>query len=80
VYPRQFASHVEVHLKDGRTLSRSTLDPHGTPADPCSVDEQIGKFRNLARLSGIARDLSDAIDIVRTLESRQVSELMRELR
>ncbi|CAN7718422.1 MmgE/PrpD family protein [Variovorax paradoxus] len=80
VYPRQFASRVELRLKDGRTLSHSTLDPHGTPADPCSVDEQVEKFRNLARLSGLTKDLSDAIDIVRTLESRKVSELMRELR
>jgi 2-methylcitrate dehydratase PrpD len=80
VYPRQFASCVEVHLKDGRTLSRSILDPHGTPGDPCSTAELEQKFRNLARLSGMARDLSDAIGIVRTLESRPVSELMRELR
>ncbi len=79
VYPRQFACRVELQMKDGRTLTGQTLDPHGTPADPCGVDEQVLKFRNLARLSGLHKDLANAVAMIRTLESRTVRQLMQEL-
>ncbi|GAA4340773.1 MmgE/PrpD family protein [Variovorax defluvii] len=81
VYPRQFACRVELHLKDGRTLSAETRDPHGTPADPCSLDERVRKFTQLARLAGASKDLGHALAMVRSLESGSASvrQLMREI-
>ena len=50
------------------------------PGNPCGVDEQVHKFKSLARLSGVSKDLDAAIGMIRTLESRKVYELMQELR
>lgn len=78
VYPKQFACRVEVHLRNGVVHKAQTRDAHGTPGDPCTVDEQIGKFTRLARLSGRPVVASQVVDCVRRLESvGSVHELMR---
>lgn len=78
VYPRQFACRVEVHLHGGAVHRAETRDAHGTPGDPCSVDEQIDKFTRLARLSGCKVDAGEVVDVVRRLESfDSVQALMR---
>lgn len=47
-YPAHFGARVEMTLADGRAAHIKILDPHGTPADPCSPAEVEAKFRRLA--------------------------------
>ena len=55
---------------DGRSLERTVVDPHGTPADPCSFDEVAAKFSKLAALvkkpEAIERIRSAARDLAST--------------
>ena len=37
-----------VTTTDGRALERTVIDPHGTPADPCTAEEIEAKFTRLA--------------------------------
>jgi 2-methylcitrate dehydratase PrpD len=70
LYPAHFAARVVVGTTDGRNLERTVIDPHGTPADPCSFDEVAAKFSKLAalvkkpdaieRIRSAARDLASA--------------------
>jgi 2-methylcitrate dehydratase PrpD len=70
LYPAHFAARVVVNTMDGRNLERTVIDPHGTPADPCSFDEVAAKFEKLAALvkepqaieaiRSTARDLASA--------------------
>lgn len=69
VYPRQFACRVEVHLTNGEMVCRATRDAHGTPGDPCSVEEQISKFTRLAELSGLPIAADQVVERVCRLES-----------
>ena len=56
VYPQRFGSRVQLHLADGTVKEALTLDPHGTPADPCSDAELNAKFLRLAALSPLKVD------------------------
>jgi 2-methylcitrate dehydratase PrpD len=47
-YPRHYGARVELEFSDGRKTSGAVLDPHGMPADPCTADELLAKFRLLA--------------------------------
>ncbi len=76
VYPKQFACRVELHLTNGEVLRGATRDAHGTPGDPCSVEEQIAKFTRLAKLSGLPIAPQQVVECVRGLESaKSVHEL-----
>ena len=48
VYPRQFGASMRLELADGRTVERTVMECHGTPADPCTEQEHLDKFRWLA--------------------------------
>ncbi len=61
VYPQRFGSRVQLHLASGEIKEALTLDPHGTPADPCSDEELAAKFARLAALSPMKVD-SAAVD------------------
>ncbi len=56
VYPKRFGSRVQLHLASGEVKEALTLDPHGTPADPCSAQELTDKFMRLAALSPLTVD------------------------
>lgn len=56
MYPARFGSRVTLHLADGASKTALTLDPHGTPADPCSSGELDAKFMRLAALSPLHVD------------------------
>jgi len=56
VYPKRFGSRVQLHLEGGVVKEALTLDPHGTPADPCSAAELTAKFSRLAALSPLQVD------------------------
>jgi len=81
VYPRQVGSRIQLHLADGRVLEDGTLDPHGSPADPCSDAEVISKFNTLAALSPVPCDVAGIVRGVRQLETlesvRELTALMR---
>ena len=69
-FPDHFGAKAEVTLATGEILRAAVLDPHGTPADPCSLDELETRFRRLTatvktpeaaeRIIGAVRDLGTA--------------------
>ena len=81
VYPQRFGSRVQLHLASGEVKEALTLDPHGTPADPCSDAELIAKFARLAALSPLKIDsaaIARAINQIRAATSlRELSDLLR---
>lgn len=80
-YPGRVGSRVRLQLDDGETREAATLDPHGSPADPCTDDEVIAKFKRLAALAPLPCDASAIVHAVRSLEkfgsARQFTALMR---
>jgi 2-methylcitrate dehydratase PrpD len=48
VYPRQFGASMRLELADGTVHERTVMECHGTPADPCTRQEHLDKFRWLA--------------------------------
>ncbi|MGH8665782.1 MAG: MmgE/PrpD family protein, partial [Burkholderiales bacterium] len=47
-YPRHYGARVELELANGERKTGAVLDPHGMPADPCTPQELLAKFENLA--------------------------------
>ena len=76
VYPQRFGSRVQLHLASGEVKEALTLDPHGTPADPCSDDELAAKFARLATLSPLQ---VDSAAIARAVAQLDTSASLREL-
>jgi 2-methylcitrate dehydratase PrpD len=64
VYPARFGSRVELHLANGEVRQATTLDPHGTAADPCSRDELVAKFKRLATQSAPSIDTEAVVTAV----------------
>ena len=81
VYPAQFGASVKLTRTDGSVFKRTVLDCHGTPSDPCSVQEQMDKFRLLAgtrlRPESVT-ELAQLVDSAATLSS--VREMTKPLR
>ena len=81
VYPQRFGSRVQLHLASGEVKEALTLDPHGTPADPCSAQELTDKFMRLAALSPLHVDSAAIARAVNQLDTADsLSELSRVLR
>ncbi len=76
VYPQRFGSRVQLHLANGEVLEAATLDPHGTPADPCSDLELTAKFKRLAALAPLR---VDSAAIARVVSHLQAVTSLREL-
>ncbi len=80
-YPHRVGSRVQLLLDDGAVREAATLDPHGSPADPCNDEEVIAKFHRLAALSPLPCDTSAIVDAIRSLETpgsaRRFTALMR---
>ena len=76
VYPQRFGSRVQLLLASGEVKEALTLDPHGTPADPCSDDELAAKFSRLAALSPLK---VDSAAIARAVGQLDTSASLREL-
>ena len=75
VFPKQFGTRIRLELDEGETREASTLDPKGTPADPCTYAEVVDKLRRLAAFSSTG----DADTIVRIVESIDGNTRTREL-
>lgn len=75
VFPKQFGTRIRIELEGGETREASTLDPKGTPADPCTYGEVVDK---LSRLAAFSRT-GDADTIVRIVESIDSNTRTREL-
>jgi 2-methylcitrate dehydratase PrpD len=81
VYPARFGSRLELHLDNAEVKHAATLDPHGTAADPCTEQELIAKFKQLAALSAARVPASAVIEAVSRLdEAPSVRELTALLR
>jgi 2-methylcitrate dehydratase PrpD len=76
VYPQRFGSRVQLHLANGEVKEALTLDPHGTPADPCSAQELTEKFTRLAALSPLK---VDSVAIALAVDQLNKSPTLREL-
>ncbi len=76
VYPQRFGSRVQLHLTNGEVKEALTLDPHGTPADPCSDAELTDKFTRLAALSPLK---VNSAAIVRAVTQLDAGDSVREL-
>ncbi len=48
-YPERSAARVTLTLATGETSERMVLDCEGTPANPCSPDQHLEKFRILSK-------------------------------
>lgn len=61
---------IDIHLRDGRTISGRADFGKGSPANPMSYDEVADKFRGCAEFAGWDKDRTEAlIDTVRNLEN-----------
>ncbi|AZG08267.1 MmgE/PrpD family protein [Pigmentiphaga sp. H8] len=69
VYPKRFACHVTVSMKDGSRFEARTQDAHGTPGDPCTGAERVVKFSRLCELAGLGLDAASVAEGVRCLSS-----------
>ncbi|MCW5690924.1 MAG: MmgE/PrpD family protein [Pseudolabrys sp.] len=72
VYPRQFGASVALELTDGTKYRRTAMECHGTPADPCSHEEHLIKFRTLGATvldESTVGELARLIDATPTLAS-----------
>ena len=86
IFPEHNGARVEVELNDGRTVQASVIDPHGTPADPCSASEIEAKFRLLAgaiktgetveRIIGAVRDLPSAASLQKLSHELRAGDLV----
>lgn len=47
-YPRHYGARVALELTNGERKASAVLDPHGMPADPCTPEELLEKFAQLA--------------------------------
>ncbi|MBI3043682.1 MAG: MmgE/PrpD family protein [Betaproteobacteria bacterium] len=68
-YPRRVGSRVQLHLDNGEVRESATLDPHGSPADPCTDDEVIAKFNTLAARAPLPCDAAAIVRAIRSLET-----------
>ncbi len=81
VYPQRFGSRVQLHLANGAVKEALTLDPHGTPADPCTDAELAAKFTRLAALSPLGVDSAAvARAVARLPQSTSLRDLSHALR
>ena len=64
IFPEHNGARVEVELYDGRTMDATVIDPHGTPAAPCTASDVETKFRLLAgavKSGDAAERISEAV-------------------
>lgn len=81
VYPARFGTRVTLEFANGEVKEAATLDPHGTPADPCTNDELEAKFRRLATQAKARVDQDAIVAAVRDLGAlgsvRDLTKLLR---
>jgi 2-methylcitrate dehydratase PrpD len=80
VYPAKFGARVKLTLADGQSSARTVLECHGTPADPCSRDEMLEKFKLLAGMRLPAGAVSNLAGLVENVTAIPVRALMQPLR
>lgn len=70
---------IDIHLKDGRTISGRSDFGKGSPANPMSYDEEADKFRGCAEFAGWDNARTEAlVEQVRHLEDvSSVAEITR---
>jgi 2-methylcitrate dehydratase len=76
-YPVKMPAKVTVRLQDGKVIEHEVLDYPGLASRPFTWDEEVEKFDRLVADradDGVCREIKDA---VRSLETLQVSDLMK---
>jgi 2-methylcitrate dehydratase PrpD len=70
---------LDIHLKNGKTISGRADFGKGSPANPMSYDECADKFRGCAEFAKWPKEKTEAIvDAVRTLEKmKDIRDLMK---
>ena len=70
---------IDIHMKDGRTISGRADFGKGSPANPMSYDECADKFRGCAEFAKWPTDKAEKIvETVRSLERlKDIRELMK---
>jgi 2-methylcitrate dehydratase PrpD len=70
---------LDIHLKDGRTISGRAEFGKGSPANPMSYDECADKFRGCAEFAKWPKDKTDKIiETVRRLQDlKNIRDLMK---
>ena len=70
---------LDVHLKDGRTISGRADFGKGSPANPMTYDECADKFRGCAEFAKWPKDKAEQIvETVRSLEKlKDIRDLMK---
>lgn len=76
VYPRKFGASVKLELADGTLHERTVMECHGTPADPCTRQEHLDKFRWLA---GAVLPATTVDELERLIDSTPTLASVREL-
>jgi len=80
-YPERYTSVVEVHTRDGRTLSRRVEAAKGTRENPLTPDEVRAKYRRLvAHAIPAARAEAILAEVERLDRARDLTRLARLLR
>lgn len=69
-YPRHYGARVELEFASGERKSGAVLDPHGMPADPCSPEELLAKFRLLAARTRSAAQIDALCSVVQAMKTQ----------
>lgn len=76
VYPGKFGASVKLELTDGAVQEKTVMDCHGTPADPCTRQEHLDKFKWLA---GGLLNAEQSNEIVRLIDAMPTLSSIRAL-
>ncbi|GAC1348856.1 MAG: MmgE/PrpD family protein [Ktedonobacteraceae bacterium] len=76
-FPGEMPCHIQITLKDGRTLSIKKQDYEGFYTRPLSWEKAIAKFERLAAPFTNAAQRASIIETVAHLETKEVEQLTR---
>ena len=72
---------VELHLRDGSTLTRAVTEARGGPSDPLSWEELATKYRDCAERALGDASIGRSLEMIRDIEAvGSIAELTAELR
>ena len=75
-YPTEFCAKMTLMLKDGTSVTNEVKDYPGMPCRPFTWEDAVDKFDRMTTGYITSTQQTKIKDIVRTLETRQVRELM----
>jgi 2-methylcitrate dehydratase len=79
-FPAEMPCHIQISLKDGRTLRAEKQDYEGMYTRPLSWEQAVAKFERLAAAATDATQRTALIETVAHLETKDIAQLTRLLR